>query len=182
MSSEKEQIFIRRMFDSYDANSNGVLEKDEFCKVLKAMIKELAGEQSEEELDNNVLTFGSELHYYLEHMDLNSDDLSYIKNRQMRKYVYNVKNSSLFKGVTNSMVRHEYHFYDEDSKIEGYIDALIIKEDEIDIIDFKTKNIDDSEYDRQLRIYKSYISKITSKPIKMYLLAAVTGEIREVKE
>ena len=51
MSSEKEQIFIRRMFDSYDANSNGVLEKDEFCKVLKAMIKELAGEQSEEELD-----------------------------------------------------------------------------------------------------------------------------------
>ena len=38
------------MFDSYDANNNGVLEKEEFCKVLKTMIKGIAREQSEEEL------------------------------------------------------------------------------------------------------------------------------------
>ena len=51
MSSEKEQIFIRQMFDSYDENNNGVLEKNEFCKALKAMIKELVEDLSEEELD-----------------------------------------------------------------------------------------------------------------------------------
>ena len=51
MSNSKEETFIRRMFDSYDVNNNGVLEREEFCKVLKSMIKELYSEQTEEELD-----------------------------------------------------------------------------------------------------------------------------------
>ena len=51
MSTEKEEVFIRRMFDSYDLNNNGVLEKEEFCKVLKTMINQLAGDQTEEELN-----------------------------------------------------------------------------------------------------------------------------------
>ena len=51
MSNEKEEIFIRRMFDSYDVNNNGVLEKEEFCKVLRTMINQLAGDQTEEELN-----------------------------------------------------------------------------------------------------------------------------------
>ena len=140
-----------------------------------------ASKSTDDEVDSSVLSFGTELHYYLQHLNLESDDLSYIKNRQMRKYVYNVKNSPLFKGVKNKDVRHEFHFYEQSSGIEGYIDALIIKENEVDIIDFKLKNIDEIEYERQLRIYKEYIKTITDKPIKMYLLAAVTGEIKEVK-
>ena len=51
MSTEKEEVFIRRMFDSYDLNNNGVLEKEEFCKVLKTMINKLDGGQTEEELN-----------------------------------------------------------------------------------------------------------------------------------
>ena len=51
MSSEKEQTFIRRMFESYDANNNGTLERDEFCNVLKTLIKELAEGQSETEFE-----------------------------------------------------------------------------------------------------------------------------------
>ena len=41
MSFEKEQIFIRRMFDSYDANNNGVLEKDEFFESFKSYDKRI---------------------------------------------------------------------------------------------------------------------------------------------
>ena len=51
MSSE-EEIFINRMFKSYDENNNGTLEKEEFCKVFKNMIKKLSNDQSEEELDS----------------------------------------------------------------------------------------------------------------------------------
>ena len=51
MSSEKEQTFIRRMFESYDTNNNGTLERDEFCNVLKTLIKELAEGQSEDEFE-----------------------------------------------------------------------------------------------------------------------------------
>ena len=176
----------------YSLEDVSLKEKKEENVVEKIKLKEVnvpanevihlrASKTASEDVDDNVLDFGTELHYYLEHLNLESDNLDYIKNRQMRKYVYNVKNSFLFKGVSNSQVRHEYHFYDSSSGLEGYIDALIIKEDEIDIVDFKLKNIEDEEYDRQLKIYKSYIEKHTTKPIKMYLLAAITGEVREVK-
>ena len=39
------------MFQSYDDNNNGVLDREEFSKVLKSMIKQLADGQSDEELD-----------------------------------------------------------------------------------------------------------------------------------
>lgn len=141
-----------------------------------------ASKEVDEDIDSGLLDFGSELHAYLEKMDLDSKDLDYVKNRQMKKYVYNVINSSLFKGIKNEQVRHEFRFFDSQNNIQGYIDALIIKDDEIDIVDFKLKNIDEVEYDRQLRVYKDYLSKKTNFPIKMYLLAALTGEIREVKD
>ncbi len=46
-----EETFIRRMFQSYDDNENGVLDREEFFKVLKSMIRQLAEDQTEEELD-----------------------------------------------------------------------------------------------------------------------------------
>ena len=46
-----EATYIRRMFQSYDDNKNGVLDKEEFYQVFKSMIKQLSEEQTEEELD-----------------------------------------------------------------------------------------------------------------------------------
>ena len=39
------------MFQSYDNNDNDVLDKEEFYKVSKSMIKQLADNKTEEELD-----------------------------------------------------------------------------------------------------------------------------------
>lgn len=149
-------------------------------KVDAKLIKKQRASKNVDDASRVVLDFGSEVHAYLENIDLDNDDLSYIKNWRMRRIVENVKNSSLFEGVTNDMVRHEYPFFDEENNLSGVIDALIIKDDEIDIIDFKLKNIDEEEYDRQLRLYRDYIYKITDKKIRLFLLAALTGEIREV--
>ena len=49
--SEEEETFIRRMFESYDVNENGVLDREEFYKVFKSMVKQLSDNQTEEELD-----------------------------------------------------------------------------------------------------------------------------------
>ena len=144
--------------------------------------KERASKEISDDVDASILDFGTELHAYLEAIDFESDDLTYIKDSRMKKYILNVKNSELFKGVKNSQVRHEFEFFDEENNISGFIDALIIRDNHIDIVDFKLKNIDDDKYDRQLRIYKRYISKNTTLPVKMYLLAAITGEIREVQD
>ncbi len=47
-----EETFIRRMFKSYDDNENGVLDREEFFKVFKNMVKQLSDNQTEEELDS----------------------------------------------------------------------------------------------------------------------------------
>ena len=48
---KEENTYIRRMFKSYDDNGNGVLDREEFCKVFKSMIKKLATDETEEEID-----------------------------------------------------------------------------------------------------------------------------------
>ena len=100
----------------------------------------------------------------------------------MKKYVSNVINAEIFKNLENYQVLHEYSFKDDENNVRGIIDCLVVKDDEIDIIDFKLKNLSEDAYDTQLRTYKKYIATLTDKPIKMYLLAALTGETREVKD
>ena len=193
----QEILSITNVLEKYDAYYSDKLEEvvatEKEKSVNKITIKQIeipykervhlrASKSVNEEIDPDLLDFGTELHAYLENFNLENKSLDYVKNRQMKKYVYNVMHSSLFDGVKNNEVLHEYRFFDEESGIEGYIDALIVKENEIDIVDFKLKNIDEKEYDRQLRIYKSFLARQTKLPIKMYLLAAMTGEIREVKD
>ena len=133
-------------------------------------------------VDESLLRFGSEVHALLEGLDLSNRDTSYIKDYKFRRIANNVINSGLFKGIRNDQVRHEFSYYDKENNVNGVIDCLIIKDNEIDIIDFKLKNIAEEDYDKQLKTYKAYISSISDKPIKMYLLAALTGEVREVKD
>ena len=172
--------FDVKRFKKEEKKEVNKLKIDEINVPYKEILRNRASKDIDEEVDFKLLDFGTLVHYYLEIMDLDKDDLSYIKSPSIRKYVQNVKDSELFFDVTNDMVRHEFPFVDEVNHVTGYIDCLIIKEDEVDIIDFKLKHIDDSEYDKQLRTYKKYVSRFISKPIKMYLLAAATGEVREV--
>ena len=146
------------------------------------LVKVRASKEVDSDVDEAVLSLGNELHMYLEKLDFEHKQEYPNASNRMRRYIENVRNSSLFKGVKNSQIRHEFRFYDEENDMQGYIDALIIKDDEIDIIDFKFSHIDEPEYDKQLRLYKKYISKISNLPIKMYLLSASTGEIREVQD
>lgn len=144
--------------------------------------KHRASKALDADVDQSLLEFGKLLHSCLENVDFEKKDTSFIKNKTIKKYVENVLNSKLFKNVKNEQIKKEFEFYDEQQNLQGFIDALIIKDNEIDIIDYKIKNISDEHYDEQLNSYKKYISKITNKPVKMYLLAASTGESREVYE
>ena len=168
------------------------LKEEKTCQPLNIEIKKISAlsevkekkKASKEvvEVDESLLQFGTDVHALLESLDLSKKDTSYIKDYKFRKIANNVINSELFKGVANEQVRHEFSYYDKDNNVNGVIDCLIIKDNEIDIIDFKLKNIAEEDYDKQLKTYKTYISSISDKPIKMYLLAALTGEIREVKD
>ena len=54
-------------------------------------------------------------------------------------------------------------------------------DDEVRIIDFKLKNISDQKYEKQLNIYADYVKLITEKSLKLYLISAITGEVKEIE-
>ena len=47
---EYEQISIKEIFDRFDENNNGVLDKEEFYKGFSGLIKSLAEGHSEDEI------------------------------------------------------------------------------------------------------------------------------------
>ena len=58
---------------------------------------------------------------------------------------------------------------------------MVEYEDYINIIDYKLKNTDDSEYAKQLKGYKKYIERISNKKVNTYLYSLIDGELKEVK-
>ena len=167
--SENLPSKVKVIEDKIEIKSNIIVKK-------KASKENLDGEEIKD-----VLEFGSRLHYLLEIFDFGKKDYSFIQEKYMIKYIKNVVNCGLFYNIREDKLLHEFEFYDEKNQVNGIIDALLIKENEIDIIDFKLKKIDDENYDKQLRVYYDYISQISGdKEIKMYLVSAITGEVREV--
>ena len=145
------------------------------------VISKRASKQIKEDVNADLLAFGQQIHYLLEIADYETKNTSFIKDEYERKIVDRVLKSQYFKDVKNDEIRHEFEFFDELNGVHGVIDCLIIKEDRIDIIDFKLKNISDINYDKQLKTYKEFIRQIEpNKPIRMILLAALDGESREI--
>ena len=140
-----------------------------------------ASKDTDEEVDQKLLEFGNEIHYLLENINFETKDLSLIKDARLKKYVNNVLSAEIFKNVQNNQVLHEFPFKDEQNSTNGVIDCLLLKDDEVDIVDFKLKNLDDDKYVLQLHTYYDYIKQITDLPIKMYLVAAITGEVKEIE-
>ena len=116
------------------------------------------------------LDYGTKIHQELEYADFKECDNIYIKN--------------LLSQIDNNFINtyHEYEFcYLSDGvKYNGVIDLMIEYDDKIYIIDYKLKDILDSEYTKQLAGYKEYITLLTKKEIKTYLYSVIDGTLKEV--
>ena len=136
-------------------------------------------------LDANVdfVKKGQKLHYLLELVDFSTKNVDFIKDIDDRKIIKKVINNPIFNINGLEKIIHEYSFEDEKENLNGIIDCVLIGKDEIRIIDFKLKNIDDEAYEHQVRIYKKYLSKIIkNKNITMYLLSLIDNTYKEVKD
>lgn len=126
--------------------------------------------------EQNTLEFGTYLHSVFEETDfLNiSDDNSYKDKITMFVKQLNItKETKIYK-------EHEFIFEDDSVTYHGIIDLVLIEKDEIKIVDYKLKNIDDDKYIEQLKVYYNYINSIFDKKIKTYLYSIINGELREV--
>lgn len=147
-------------------------------KENKKASKELNDNANEE-----ILKTGQKLHYLLELTDISTKNVDFIKDANERKIIQRVINNDVFNIDGFIDIIHEYNYEDKINNINGVIDCLLIGKDEIRIIDFKLKNINDSEYDEQLKTYKKYITQVSdNKKVTMYLLSIVDNITREVKD
>ena len=130
-----------------------------------------------------VMDFGTKVHEILELIDFNSYDLSNYKiNKYVKEKINSFINSKFMKDKLNNKMYKEYEFiYEEDNKIShGIIDLLIEKDNEMIIVDYKLKNIEDMEYDKQLNGYKKVIEKLTNKKTSCYLYSIIDEQVREI--
>lgn len=149
----------------------------EYTKINKVR----ASKETSYEIDENLLIFGNRLHHLLQLTDFVKKDTSFISDNKLKMYVDNVLKHELFSNLKEATILKEYEFYDEINHVNGIIDCLIIKKDEILIIDYKTKQIDDELYNIQLETYKNFIKQLTNKNIRLYLLSIIDDKIKEVK-
>jgi hypothetical protein len=129
------------------------------------------------------LDYGTRLHAYLELSDFVTKDTSFIKDFNDRKKIDAVLHLDIFDHLEGTSLYHEYSYFDPDLNSNGSIDLLIVYPDHIDIIDYKTKDIDDPEYIRQLNIYRRNIERIMpGKEIHMILLSILEARSKEVEK
>ena len=116
------------------------------------------------------MEYGAKIHEIMEYNCYKDNDNEYVTKllAQVDKNYLNIY--------------HEYEFIDtcEENESYGIIDLMIEYDKEILIIDYKLKNISDSEYQKQLKGYEKYLSKISDKQIKTYLYSINDNILREV--
>jgi len=71
-------------------------------------------------------------------------------------------------------------YYEDNVLKHGIIDLLIEDKDKYIIIDYKSSNIDDESYIKQLNGYKDYIKKIGNKEVECYLYSIFKKEFKKV--
>ena len=145
-------------------------------EVSKRISKPLA-----EDADISALAFGERMHYLLSLTDFKTKQLPSSLNKTEEAYIQKIIALPIFTDVTSDNFYQEYRFYDEKLDQIGVIDAFILLDDKIIVIDYKLKNINDDGYDEQIRTYANYLHKLFNKPVVGYLVSIILGEYEEVK-
>jgi ATP-dependent exoDNAse (exonuclease V) beta subunit len=140
-----------------------------------------ASKESLEPVDEGALLRGDILHRYLEVADFVSKDVSYIQDPSDRSIIAKVLSLPLFQRTTDATFLPEDAFYDEEQGVHGAMDLLILYPEKTVVVDYKTKEIDDPAYPKQLAIYRHYVEKTYARPCSTYLLSILGGYLKEVK-
>ena len=118
------------------------------------------------------MAFGEYMHYLLEIVDFKNPQLDLI-DEKYRSFITDFLNSGL--DLKSAKIYKEYEFVTEES--HGIIDLLLEYENEVIIVDYKLKNIDDNAYNDQLKGYKTYIQNKLSKNVTVYLYSIIDSNL-----
>ena len=156
--TEKDRIIFKNI-----KINNEIVSKKHASKEIKKVITRK---------ENDLLKYGSNVHEMFELVDFFNipDDFPYKKELTILKEKLNI--------TCDTKIYKEYEFIFDDT--HSIIDLLLVNGDEIKIVDYKLKNIDDDAYQKQLNIYKKYIKSVMEKDAKVYLYSIMNGDLKEM--
>jgi ATP-dependent helicase/nuclease subunit A len=133
--------------------------------------------------EKQALAYGEAIHESLELIDYKNLEAS-IKDlpQFIQDSIKFLTNTRVFKSLKSPRYYQEYEFINQIDGIQttGIIDLLIEDQDQMTIIDYKLKDIDDPAYEKQIQAYVDYVKDITNKPIKAYLYSLVNQTLKEI--
>ena len=127
--------------------------------------------------EEDKLLYGRLVHELFECTDFNNlDNLSDNNKKIIERFLEKVD-------ISHANIYKEYEFiYEEDNTTyHGIIDLMLEYQDNIKIIDYKLKNINDDAYIKQLNGYKNYIEKLFNKKTSIYLYSITLNTLEEIK-
>ena len=154
---------------------NKILSNEKFSKNTHDLIPLKSREN---------MKFGEYMHYILEVIDFKNPNLDNINiDKYYKDKIIKFLNSDIMKNINDFNIYKEYEFMYTQNNIlyHGIIDLMLENDDEIIIIDYKLKNIDDSNYLKQLEGYSKYINSKTNKKVSTYLYSIIDEKVEEIK-
>ncbi len=167
INKSNEKIVLKQ----YSAVASQKISKERFSKDSGLIDKETKAK----------MDFGTMMHYYLEVLDFVDPDYSVYEEKYRHK-LQSFLNNELMKDVAKAKVYKEYEFIYNDDGLQkhGFMDLLLEYDDRFVIIDYKLKNIDDENYQLQLKGYKQYLESISDKKVECYLYSVMDENYQEI--
>lgn len=136
-------------------------------------------------IDNNTrrnINLGLKMHEYLECLDFHNLDFSNISDEFIKNKLISLFKMPLFAKINEANVYQEYEFYyqQEHEYIHGIIDLFLVFKDEIYLIDYKLSNTNKREYEKQLKIYKDFLTSKFNLPVRVYLVSLLNQTQKEL--
>jgi ATP-dependent exoDNAse (exonuclease V) beta subunit len=135
--------------------------------------------QFKEQVDPSVLDYGTYLHDLLFLVDFTTKDTSFIQSTSDRLLIDKILSLPLFQQVQGTVYK-EYAYLNETTQRVGIMDMVIIDGNNATIVDYKTKDISNPSYDKQLERYRNYLLSQGFTTVKGYLISLIDGQIRNV--
>lgn len=166
---------IEKTTDKIYIESLNFKEKEKTSKQISKETKTLLSKEDKEKME-----FGTKMHEVFEYLDFKNPNIlslpisDYFKTK-VEKFLSLIDT----KNIINVYKEYEFSYEKDDNYFHGIIDLILEYEDKIKIIDYKLKNIDDENYDKQIKTYKEYLSTKTNKKIETYLFSILKEKLEE---
>ena len=150
-------------------DSNYSLEEEETLHFSKETVEKKTIKEIE------LMEYGSHIHELLERCDIENKALPTNITLKEEKLLNDFLNQEFFKIHNNMKIYKEYEFFDyeNNTRLHGKIDLLLVGNDNAIIVDYKLQNTRDKAYLKQLNGYKKVIEKKLSIPVTCYLYSII---------